>query len=88
MARYAGIAGPTGSAGEPQFPSRDYPDDWYQGEVSFTDRIMKFNTSNTEPVETDLFAEPVDATKLQIEGDYLFFVDKKTSYLWAKRISE
>ncbi len=66
-----------------------YPDTWYQGEISFSDDIWKINVeSNTA---TKIFdpalqaGEQIDATKLSLNknGDYLFFVNKIDSYLWG-----
>ncbi len=70
-----------------------YPDSWYQGEVSFEDEIWKIDTGtftetkildlkdNTEKIE-------LDAIKIGLseDGDYLFFVNKKDSYLWELRL--
>ena len=67
----------------------NYPDTWYQGEVSFSDQIWKINTENGN---TTLLADPssfsgkesIDGIKLSLSNDenYLFFVNKKDSYLW------
>jgi len=66
-------------------PNAFYPDDWYQGLVSFSDLIWRVNLSdgNTELVAgasndfdtTDLF--------LSSDEDYLFFINKKDSILWS-----
>ena len=66
-----------------------YPDSWYQGEISFSDEIWKIDV---ESGNTTMIADPVlvengeeiDAIKLNLdEGqNYLFFVNKKDSYLW------
>ncbi len=66
----------------------DYPDSWYQGEVSFNDQIWKIDvkSGNTtmiaDPFSTN--GEDVDAIKLGLDGsqNYLFFINKKDSYLW------
>ncbi len=67
-----------------------YPDTWYQGEVSFEDQIWKIDvaTGNTSMVLDPITiegGEDVDGIKLAIdEGeDYLFFVNKKDSFLWG-----
>ncbi|MBP9714998.1 MAG: hypothetical protein KBD52_00710 [Candidatus Pacebacteria bacterium] len=66
-----------------------YPDTWYQGEVSFFDRIWKINIVNSsETIIADPFlvrdGEEIDGIKLSLDEneDYLFFVNKKDSYLW------
>lgn len=70
-----------------------YPDAWYQGEVSFSDDIWKVNVENgsTENIaDPDLFTrgENVDAIKLSLDENenYLFFINKKDSYLWELKI--
>jgi len=66
-----------------------YPDDWYQGAVSFSDQIWKINIQNGTAV---MIADPVtmagggniDGIKLALYADesYLFFINKKDSFLW------
>lgn len=66
-----------------------YPDSWYQGEVSFNDQIWKVDikTGNTTMLidpTTVGNGEEIDGTKLALDAgeNYLFFVNKKDSYLW------
>jgi hypothetical protein len=66
-----------------------YPDTWYQGEESFNDQIWKIdlNNGNTTLIidpATVKNAEEIDGIKLALdEGEnYLFFVNKKDSFLW------
>jgi hypothetical protein len=73
----------------PKFPdSALYPDSWYKGEVSFEDEIWKIdlNTGNTSKIvdPVGVSGEEVDGIKLDLddEENYLFFVNKKDSYLW------
>jgi hypothetical protein len=66
-----------------------YPDDWYRGEVSFSDQIWKISLASGS---TTIIADPllmpngedIDGTKLSLDtGEkYLFFVNKKDSFLW------
>ncbi|MFA5937482.1 MAG: hypothetical protein WC822_06430 [Candidatus Paceibacterota bacterium] len=66
-----------------------YPDSWYQGEVSFSDEIWKIDATS---MNTTLISDPtlvvlgeeVDGIKLNLDENqnYLFFVNKKDSYLW------
>ncbi|OGI72275.1 hypothetical protein A3C60_00775 [Candidatus Nomurabacteria bacterium RIFCSPHIGHO2_02_FULL_37_45] len=66
-----------------------YPDSWYQGEVSFNDQLWKVDikTGNTtmisDPV-TVVDGEEIDGIKLALDQgeNYLFFVNKKDSFLW------
>ncbi|MBI2631116.1 hypothetical protein HYW73_02795 [Candidatus Nomurabacteria bacterium] len=81
--------------------STSYPDTWYQGEVSFGDQIWKINvvSGNVEmiadlsameggPASPSQGGEEIDGIKLSLdEGEnYLFFVNKKDSFLWKLKI--
>lgn len=73
----------------PKLPTgAEYPDSWYQGEVSFSDQIWKINiiTGNTELISDPFIAsgEEVDGIKLSLDTSqkYLLFVNKKDSFLW------
>ncbi|MEI8175101.1 MAG: hypothetical protein WCG28_04085 [bacterium] len=67
----------------------NYPDIWYQGETSFSDNLWKVNI---ETGSTTMLADPtsftkgeeVDGIKLSLDSgeNYLFFVNKKDSFLW------
>ncbi|MCX6751264.1 MAG: hypothetical protein NT161_00640 [Candidatus Nomurabacteria bacterium] len=77
----------------PKFIDRgQYPDSWYQGEVSFSDQIWKIDiaSGNTTMISdpTSIGGEEVDGIKLSLdEGqNYLFFVNKKDSYLWELQL--
>jgi hypothetical protein len=70
-------------------PTGKYPDSWYQGEVSFSDIIWKVGvkTGNTDMLIDPLTingGEDIDGIKLAVDSNenYLFFVNKKDSYLW------
>lgn len=65
-----------------------YPDTWYQGEVSFNDQIWKIDTVTGNAT---LLADPALVGRTEIDGiklatdegeNYLFFVNKKDSFLW------
>lgn len=66
----------------------NYPDSWYQGEVSFSDEIWGIDIgSGTTTMIADpasISGEEIDGTKLSLDDNqnYLFFVNKKDSYLW------
>jgi hypothetical protein len=70
-------------------PALQYPDAWYQGEVSFDDQFWKIDiaTGNTtmlvDPI-TMPDGQKIDGIKLAVDSgeNYLFFVNKKDSYLW------
>lgn len=66
-----------------------YPDSWYRGEVSFSDQIWRISIKDrnaTMIADPFLFAggEDIDGIKLSVDSteNYLFFVNKKDSYLW------
>ncbi len=66
-----------------------YPDSWYKGEISFNDEIWRKDVVSgvesliSDPAQTQ-GGEEIDGIKLGInEGEnYLFFVNKKDSFLW------
>jgi len=71
------------------FSRGEYPDEWYQGLVSFTDSMWKINT---ETGAFDFLIDPfekndvkIDAIKLFLSEDekYLFFTNKKDMTLWV-----
>ena len=70
-------------------PMNQYPDAWYQGEVSFDDQFWQIDvaTGNTtmlvDPI-TIPGGQEIDGIKLAVDSgeNYLFFVNKKDSYLW------
>lgn len=66
-----------------------YPDIWYQGEVSFNDQLWKVDikTGNSALLLDPVLAErgeEIDGIKLALDEkeNYLFFVNKKDSFLW------
>lgn len=68
--------------------SGEYPDTWYQGEISFNDQFWKMDikTGNATLLldPATITREEVDGIKLALDEDenYLFFVNKKDSFLW------
>jgi len=70
-------------------PDGTYPDDWYQGAASFTDKIWKINVSGryAELVLDFTGATKVtlDATSLSVDPkeDVLVFINKRDGSLWA-----
>ena len=65
-----------------------YPDAWYQGIVSFSDQIWEIDvkTGNATLLADPavISGEDVDGIKLALDSgeNYLFFVNKKDSFLW------
>ncbi|MBI2594719.1 MAG: hypothetical protein HYW38_00435, partial [Candidatus Colwellbacteria bacterium] len=70
----------------------NYPDAWYQGEISFDDQIWKIDVAaGSASILADPVAaggEIIDGIKLSLdEGEnYLFFVNKKDSFLWRVKL--
>ena len=69
--------------------SGDYPDTWYQGEVSFNDEIWKIDAATgsaslvTDPSQLP-GGEETDGIKLSLDDgeNYLFFMNKSDYSLW------
>ena len=74
-------------------PDGQYPDDWYQGLVSFSDKIWLIDTKNgTSTIISDPLDEvgqdiDVVSPKLDSAGDKLFFINKKDSSLWELKLN-
>ncbi|MEI6420081.1 MAG: hypothetical protein WCO30_00465 [bacterium] len=75
-----------------QLPAGDYPDFWYQGQLSFNDDIWSINVSTGETkIISSLFyiGQPnMDAINLQVDKDenYLTFINKKDMQLWGLKL--
>jgi len=76
----------------PKIPSGAYPDEWYQGLISFSDEIWMIDT---ETFTTNLLIKPpkaageeMDAIKLLLDPneDFLLFTNKKDLSLWGLRL--
>lgn len=72
----------------------EYPDDWYQGLISFNDTLWKINlkTNSSEPIynpkkESDKEFDIVDSF-LSDNDDYLFFINKKDLTFWSLSIKK
>lgn len=72
--------------------SVEYPDEWLQGLISFSDDIWMIDTG--EGI-SDLLIKPQDSANVDIDiikpilspnEDYLLFVNKKDSTLWSLRL--
>lgn len=73
-------------------PEGYFPDDWYQGRVSFSDALWRIDTETKTPErlsfpEIDV-KEAVDVIEPVISpnDDFLFFINKKDSSLWSFRL--
>lgn len=74
-------------------PSAQYPDQWYQGLLSFSDNIWRIDTKTAiaEKILTpsDLSAPALDITSPVLSSDdmYLLFTNKMTGTPWVLRIA-
>jgi len=66
-----------------------YPDIWYQGGVSFDDQLWRINVSDLSTLlilnpTSEVNGEEIDMTRLSLDENrnYLFFMNKKDSFLW------
>ncbi len=70
-------------------PDGQYPDDWYQGNVTFNDAFWSIDT--TTGATTNLFSptQQFDAEDLQVspDGNYLYFINKTDGSLWSYRLT-
>lgn len=75
--------------GVPTVLSQNLPDSWYQGAVTFTDRIWKIDMTSriaTLVIDPREVADiSIDAIALSVDADedVLFFTDKQSGSLWA-----
>ena len=75
--------------------SGSYPDDWYQGDVSFSDDLYELNTVSTSSPKMALigdfhydYSKDIDGTNLVLSPneDYLMFTDKNTGTVCAFKL--
>lgn len=68
-------------------PQADYPDDWYQGAISFDDSIWQADLSTGE---SNVFLEQSDLDIvnpfLTADENYLIFTNKKDNTLWSLKL--
>lgn len=75
-------------------PGGTYPDNWYQGKMSFADTFLMFNTNTNRSMTIldpgSLARTDIDATHLALDvsEQFLIFTNKKDGSLWALRIHE
>ena len=73
-------------------PQGDYPDDWYQGKISFKDSFWKINieTGETKLLQLGKNAPQLDGINLQLDRneDILLFMNKKDNSLWSLKLTE
>lgn len=70
-----------------------YPDDWYKGEVLFTDSLWKVDVAtntSTMIIGPGRISTSVDMTNIKInkEGDYIIFINKHDQFLYGIDLSK
>lgn len=75
-------------------PQGIYPDDWYKGKVSFSDKIWFLNVSTGQVKQVanllNLSNELIDVTDISLDPkeNFLFFVNKKDLTLWSLDLND
>lgn len=69
-------------------PNGEYPDEWYQGLVSFTDSIWRIDLINGATEE--IYATDFDIINpfLSTNEDFIFFTNKNDETLWSLKIKD
>jgi hypothetical protein len=68
------------------------PDSWYQGEIAFSDTLVKIDKEGILPARTLIDpgsqSEKIDAIRLQLsdDGSMLYFINKRDDTLWQLKI--
>jgi peptidoglycan hydrolase-like protein with peptidoglycan-binding domain len=67
-----------------------YPDDWYQGNISFADAFWSIDTTQNTTLNLFTPGEAFDAYRLVLSPDanYLYFINRLNGSLWSYRIGE
>ncbi len=72
-----------------EIPQGLYPDDWYKGKISFTDRIWSFNIDSGEVhmlADLSSLAKTfIDTMNLKLDSkeNFLYFINKNDLSLWS-----
>jgi len=68
-------------------PTADYPDDWYQGLLLFSDRIWQINleSGTTQIISSEVSFDAINLFTNK-EETYLFFQNKENLTLWSLRL--
>jgi hypothetical protein len=70
----------------------EYPDIWYQGIETYSDSLWKINAETLqEDLLSDIpreYSKNIDIEMINIDdkSEYLYFIDKKTEFLWSYRL--
>lgn len=71
-------------------PDGEYPDQWYQGIISFEDDIWQIETNPVRTKKVFSTSDPLDLVRpsLSTNERYLYLTDKTTGFLYSLRIPE
>ena len=66
-------------------PNGNYPDDWYQGLIQFSDTLYVVDAATGDTTQIGVFPESIDGYKLQIDTTehYLYVVNRLDDALWV-----
>lgn len=69
------------------FPSADYPDEWYQGAISFDDAVWQINiaTGETQVIFNETNADVINPF-LSADESYFLFTNKNDLTLWSLKL--
>lgn len=70
-----------------EFLSGDYPDDWYQGIISFSDSVWQkdFSTGQTKILINEINTDAINPF-LSKDEKYLIFTNKENNTLWSLKL--
>lgn len=69
------------------YPQVNYPDDWYQGTIFFSDSIWRVNNETRETIIlNDKMDNDVVSPFLTKDENYFIFTDKKDGTLWSLKL--
>lgn len=73
-----------------EISSGQYPDDWYQGLVTFNDSFWSIDTAQNSTTNIVSPSQKFDAHHLLVspDGAYLYFINKLDGTLWSYRMDQ
>lgn len=77
-------------ASQVEYPSAQYPDDWYKGKLSFKDYLFRVDLENQKFTKIEEVPNDFDIIDLQITNDdqHILFINKKDYTLWSIDVSK
>ncbi|MBF05312.1 hypothetical protein CL644_01240 [bacterium] len=77
-----------------EFPEGEYPDEWYQGRVLFSDSLFEIRTDTKQIAHIISpqaeYGVSLDITNISVntDGNALFFINKIDQTLWSITLPE